>query len=302
MAEIISSGSAAVEVSSDSVAGVFGPWTALFMGQQQQSHAIDFDSLWALLVVGTETLVSQFAGVRVDLELGIGPTSPPAESIWGPMKYTSWHAGGGRGMHTNYSFPLKLSAGDQVWARVRLDSSHVGGVAQPVIFFLTVSDQFQPVRPATVHLSTTTLPWFGGDAFINSSSTPGGVRFPGSNNLGLWYEMTTPNSGLGFKASWMSIAVELINIATTQARWQLGAVQLGEGSPPNLPELIDVGYQSSGGGGQHVSEVSDVMNFPIPWVKGQSVWIRGAVFAQVNANPLLDFRDFKIAATFWGNP
>ena len=304
MAEIKSSGSAAVVVPSDAAIGsddVFGPWTALEMGVDQASHPITFDASWALLVIGVQGLIGQFVGVRLDVQLGRGPTSPPAEILWGPMKYTSHHTGGGRGLHTNYSFPLKLNAGDQLWARCRKDSTMTTGV-QELIFFLTVSDQFQPIRPATLHLSTTTIPWFGGDAFINSPSTPGGVRFPGSNNLGLWYEMTTPNSGLGFNASWMSIAVELINIATTQARWQLGAVQLGEGSPPNLPELIDVGYQSLGGGGGNVSENADIMNFPVPWTKGESVWIRGAVFAQVNANPLLDFRDFKIAATFWGNP
>ncbi len=305
MGEIKSSGSSRVAVSSDSVSGVFGPWTALDMGVDQATHPITFDSQWALMVVGDAGItMGQFVGIRLDIEIGVGPTDPPAETVWGPMKYTTHHTGGGRGMHTNYSFPLELNAGDQVWARVRKDISHLPSdpAVQDLQIFLTVSDQFQPVRPATVHLSTTMIPWFGGDAFINAPGTPAGVRFPGDNILGLWYEMTTPNDGLGFNASWMSISVELINIATTGARWQLGAVQPGEGSPPNLPELIDVGFQSSGGGGQHVSENADVMNFPIPWQKGDGVWIRGAVFGTVNANPLLNHRDMKIAATFWGNP
>ena len=309
MAEIKSSGSSRVVVPSDTAIGsddVWGPWTALDMGVDQATHPITFDSLWALLVIGTETLIGQFVGVRLEVELGVGPTDPPAETVWGPMRYTSHHTGGGRGHHTNYSFPLELNAGDQVWARCKKDLTMTTGV-QELMCFLTVSDQFQPVRPATVHLSTTSLPWFtsgplGSNAFINSPGTEAGVRFPGDNILGLWYEMTTPNSGLLFNASWMSITVELIGIATTGARWQLGAVQPGEGSPPNLPELIDVGFQSQGGGGQHVSENADVMNFPIPWVKGDSVWIRGSVFGTVNANPLLNHRDMKIAAVFWGNP
>ncbi len=303
MAEIKSSGSSRVAVPSDADPGVFGPWTALDMGVDQATHPITFNSTWALMVVGDDGItVGQFAGLRLDIEIGVGPTDPPAETVWGPMKYTTWHTGGGRGMHTNYSFPLKLNAGDQVWARVRRDTSSAVIGVQDLQIFLTVSDQFQPVRPATVHLSTTMIPWFGGDAFINAPGTPGGVRFPGDNVLGLWYEMTTPNDGLGFDSSWLSITVDLIGIATTGARWQLGAVQEGEGSPPNLPELIDVGFQSSGGGGQHVSEMADVMNFPVPWIRGESVWIRGSVFGTVNANPLLNHRDMKIAATFWGNP
>lgn len=299
MAEIKSSGSSAVNVPSDSVTGVFGPWIAMFMGVDQATHPITFDSLWALLVIGRTT--PPFSS-DMDVEVGIGPTSPPAETVWGPMKYTALHTGGGRGMHTNYSFPLKLSAGDQVWARMRKSTGAVG--VQNLTVFLTVSDQFQPVRPATVHLSTTTIFEALGPpgGFINSPGTLAGVRFPGDNILGLWYEMTTPNQGLGFDTSWMSIAVELILIGNTKARWQLGADQPGQPGPPDLPELIDVGFQSEGQGGGNVSELADVMNFPIPWTKGESVWIRGAVFGQVNANPALNFRDFQIAATFWGNP
>jgi len=301
MAEIKSSGSAAVAVSNDASIGVFGPWTAMFMGVDQATHPITFDASWVLLVVGsTDPLVgSQFVGLRFDIEIGRGPTSPPAEILWGPMKYTVHHTGGGRGMHTNYSFPLELNAGDQLWMRSRKPTQ---ATVDPLQCFLTVSDQFQPIRPATQHLSTTTIPWFGGGGFINSPGSPGGVQFPGDNNLGLWFEMTTPNAGLGFNASWMSINVELIGIGTTRARWQLGADQPGQPGPPDLPELIDVGFQSHGGGGGNVSEVGDVMNFPIPWTKGESVWIRGAVFGTVNVDPLLNFRTFQIAATFWGNP
>ena len=298
MAEIKSSGSSRVTIPSDDLADVFGPWTALFMGgTDQASHPISFDSLWALLVMGVDT-----GATAVDVEIGVGPTSPPAETVWGPMKFRYLAAGGGRGTNCNYSFPLKLSAGDQLWARIRKDTGSPAGV-QEIKLFLTVSDQIQPIRPATVHLSTSVLfQPVGG--FINSAPTPAGVRFPGSNLLGLWYEMTTPNEGLGFNASWLSICVDAIANPTLQARWQLGAVQLGEGSPPNLPELIDVGLTTFGGGfgGIHVSVVADVMNFPIPWEKGESVWIRGAIMREVDPDPLDDFIDVKIAATFWGNP
>lgn len=300
MAEIKSSGSSKVVVPSDNLADVFGPWTAMFMGVDQATHPITFSSLWALLVIGVEDITT---ATRLDVQIGIGPTSPPAEIVWGPMKFVAISTGGGRGLNCNYSFPLKLSAGDQVWTRIRKEAGSIAGI-QELLVFLTVSDQFQPVRPATVHLSTTSLPWFGGDAFINSPGTPDGVRFIGDNILGLWYEMTTPNVGLEFNASWMSINVDKIQEPTTSSRWQLAAVQPGEGSPPDLPELIDVGFTTLGGGfgGIHVSVVADVMNFPIPWTKGDSVWIRGAVFKVVDANPLNNFLDYQIAATFWGNP
>lgn len=297
MAEIKSSGSSKVAVPSDSVDLVWGPWTALEMGIDQATHPITFNSSWALLCIGVDLII----GTDNDVEIGIGPTSPPAETVWGPMKFTARSTGGGRGVNTNYSFPLNLSAGDQVWARCRKTAGGVG--VQELQMFLTVSDQFQPVRPATVHLSTSVLfQPVGG--FVNSPGSPGGVLWPGDNVLGQWFEMTTPNEGLGFNTSWMSITVDLIQVPTVSARWQLGAVQVGEGSPPDLPELIDVGFQSLGGGfgGIHVSVVADVMNFPIPWTKGESVWIRGAVFGQVNANPVLNFRTAQIAATFWGNP
>lgn len=295
MAEIKSSGSSKVGVSSDSADFVFGPWTALEMGVDQATHPITFDSSWALLVIGVDLIVSDSS----DVEIGVGPTDPPAETVWGPMKFTARSTGGGRGTNCNYSFPLVLSAGDRVWARSR--SAGVG--VQELLLFLTVSDQFQPIRPATVHLSTSVLfQPVGG--FINSISTPGGVRFPGDNFLGPWTEMTTPNLGLDFDSSWLSICLDAIQQPTLQARFQLGAVQEGEGSPPDLPELIDVGYTSLGGGfgGIHVSVMADVMNFPIPWVKGDSVWIRGTVFREVDPDPLDNFIDFKIAATFWGNP
>ncbi len=297
MAEIKSSGSSKVAVPSDSANLVFGPWTALEMGVDQATHPITFDSLWALLVIGVDLII----GTDSDVEIGVGPTDPPAETVWGPMKFSARSTGGGRGTNTNYSFPLKLSAGDRVWARCRKAAGGVG--VQELLLFLTVSDQLQPIRPATVHLSTSVLfQPVGG--FINAPATPAGVRFPGDNLLGLWYEMTTPNLGLDFNSSWMSICMDGLNNPTLQARWQLGAVQPGEGSPPDLPELIDVGQTTLGGGfgGIHVSVMADVLNFPIPWEKGDSVWIRGAVFREVNANPVLNFIDFKIAATFWGNP
>ncbi len=299
MGEIKSSGSSAVTVPSDTTAPNFGPWTAMFMGVDQATHPITFDSLWALLVIGTDGIT---AATHLDVEIGIGPTSPPATTVWGPMYFTARSTGGGRGVNTNYSFPLKLSAGDQVWCRCRKGVGEGAGV-QELQVFLTVSDQFQPIRPATVHLSTSTIfEPVGG--FVNSPGSPGGVLWPGDNVLGQWFEMTTPNEGLGFDASWMSITVDLIQVPTIRGRWQLGAVQPGEGSPPDLPELIDVGFQSLGGGfgGIHVSVVADVMNFPIPWAKGDSVWIRGAVFPTVDANPALNFRTAQIAATFWGNP
>ena len=292
MAEIKSSGSAAVSVSNDATIGVFGPWTALFMGVDQASHPITFDSSWALLVVGIKGITgSQFAGLRYEIEIGIGPTSPPAKTVWGPMRYTTWHTGGGRGMHTNYSFPLIQSAGDQFWMRIRKPTQ---ATVDPLTVFLTVWDGIQPIRPATVHLSTTTLANFPG-GFISAPITPTGVLFGISNVLGLWYEMTTPNQGLGFDATWLSIVVELLGIGTTESRWQLGADQPGQPGPPDLPELIDIGFQSSGQGGGNVSEMGDVMNFPIPWKKGESVWIRGA---GITSDP----RTYQITATFWGNP
>lgn len=288
MAEIKSSGSASVRVSSDTSAGVFGPWTALFMGVDQATHPITFNSTWAHLVIGTDVLViGQFVGLRFDVEIGVGPSSPPAKSIWGPMKYTSHHTGGGRGMHTNYSFPLVLDAGDQLWMRQRKDATATPGV-QDIVVFLTVSDQVQPIRPATVHFSTRK---------IFAPVTPTGVLFNDSDLLGLWYIMGNDGSGGGmplpFDSSWLSMNIELFGIGSTNARWQLGAST--DGNPPDLPELIDIGFQSHGGPGAHVSEVGDVHNFPIPWVKGETVWVRGAVKGVTE-------RTFAMAATFWGNP
>jgi hypothetical protein len=304
MGEIKGSGSAGVSVSNDINSATFGPWTPLFMGVDQATHGITFDSSWALLVIGSPgaSLGSQFAGLRFDFEIGRGPVDPPTEIVWGPMKYTTHHTGGGRGNHTNYSFPLELDAGDQLWIRSRKPTQT--GV-DPINVFLTVSDQFAPIRPATAHLSTTTLldvpgPTTG-TGFINSPGTLAGVRFPADNALGLWYIMT-PLGGLTFDTSWMSISVDVIGAPSTKARWQLGADQPGQPGPPDLPELIDVGFQSHGGGGSHVSVNSDVMNFPIPWEKAESVWIRGAVFDTVSGTPALNHRDFKVAATFWGNP
>ena len=287
MAEIKSSGSASVSVPSDSVADVFGPWTALFMGVDQATHPIVFDSQWAHLVIGVESItVSQSAGIRMDVEIGVGPISPPAETVFGPMKYTSHHTGGGKGMHTNYSFPLVLSAGDQLWCRVR-NATPSSGV-QNLEVFLTVSDQFKPVRPATVHFSTRK---------IFAPATPNGVLFPSSDLLGLWYIMGNDGSGggmpLSFDTSWISMNVELFGSITQNARWQLGSSR--DGNPPDLPELIDIGYQSFFFGSGQNSEVGDVHNFPVSWEKGDTIWVRGAAKGGSS-------RTFNMAATFWGNP
>ncbi len=288
MAEIKSSGSASVTVSSDSVADVFGPWTALFMGVDQATHPIVFDSSWAHLVIGDAGItIGQFAGLRLDVEIGIGPTSPPALTVWGPMKYTTWHTGGGRGMHTNYSFPLVQSAGDQFWIRIKKDSTAAAGV-QALEVFLTVWDGIQPIRPATVNFATRK---------IFAPITPTGVLFLSSDILGLWYILGNDGSGGGmplpFNASWLSMNIELFGIGTTNARWQMGASR--DGNPPDLPELIDIGFQSSGQGGAQISEVGDVHNFPIPWEIGDTVWVRGAVKGGTD-------RTFAMAATIWGNP
>ena len=87
--------------------------------------------------------------------------------------------------------------------------------------------------------------------------------------------------------------IELFGIGTTNARWQMGASR--DGNPPDLPELIDIGFQSSGQGGAQISEVGDVHNFPIPWEIGDTVWVRGAVKGGTD-------RTFAMAATIWGNP
>lgn len=190
-------------------------------------------------------------------------------------------------MHVNYSWPQVLSAGDQLWCRIKKDATAAAGV-QALEVFLTVSDQVAPVRPATVHFSTHK---------IFAPVTPAGVLFPASDILGLWYIMGNDGSGGGmplpFNTSWLSMNVELFGIGTQNARWQLGASR--DGNPPDLPELIDIGFQSSGGGGSHVSETGDVHNFPIPWEKGDTVWVRGAAKGG-------SARTFALAATFWGNP
>jgi hypothetical protein len=126
----------------------------------------------------------------------------------------------------------------------------------------------------------------------------GGVLFPGGNTLGFWHDITGLG-GLGFNASWLSVTINLRGEPTNTARWQLGATDgPGDPGPPDLPELIDIGFQSHGGGGSHVQVLGDVMNFPIPWKKGQGVWIRGANMS----TPLLTDKTFDIAMTFWGNP
>ena len=190
-------------------------------------------------------------------------------------------------MHTNYSFPVVLDAGDQLWARCRKSLDATDEIDE-IHLWMTVSDQVQPIRPATVHFSTRK---------IFAPGTPAGVRFPASNILGAWYIMGNDGSGGGmplpFDASWLSMNVEIFTTPSISARWQLGASR--DGNPPDLPELIDIGYQSHGGGGIHVSEVGDVHNFPIPWEKGDTVWVRGAMMNGVS-------KDMRMAATFWGNP
>ncbi len=301
LAEIKGSGSSEVLVSSDDVADVFGPWTAMFMGVDQATHPITFDSSWALLVLGTSTLIGQFVGVRMDVEIGVGPTSPPAEIVWGPMRYASHHTGGGRGNSINYSFPLLASAGDQFWIRIKKDATAAAGV-QPVHAFLTVWDGIQPIRPATAffaspgHFTTGLI----GPVGSGTAEFPegGGVIFPGGNTLGLWHDITGLG-GLDLDTNWCSLSLNLVGIGTTTARFQLAATDgPGDPGPPDLPELIDIGFQSMGGGGSHVQVIGDVMNFPIPWKKTQGVWIRGATLS----TPLLTDRTFNITTTFWGNP
>lgn len=304
LAEIKSSGSSKVLVES-AADTTFGAWTAMFMGIDQATHPITFDSTWAMLELGATGLVGQDHGVRMDVEIGVGPTSPPANIVWGPFRHASHHAGGGRGNNNNYSFPLIASAGDQFWMRMKKTQALDAGI-QPLQCFLTVWDGIQPVRPATVFFDTSGHFTTGliGPVGIGTAENPegGGVIFPGDNVLGLWHDITGLG-GLAFDSSWASVTINLRNIGTTTARWQLAATDgPGDPGPPDLPELIDIGFQSLGGGGQHAQVLGDVMNFPIPWKKSQGIWIRGATFGQVNANPLLNFRTFDLAMMFWGNP
>lgn len=304
MAEIKSSGSSDVGVSCDDVAGDFGPWTAMFMGVDQATHGITFDSSWALLVVGDDGItIGQFVGIRMIIEIGVGPTDPPAEIVWGPMRYATHHTGGGRGNSINYSFPLNASAGDRFWIRIKKDAdagTTVAGV-QELIAFLTVSDGVQPIRPASELFATSgffTTGFIGTKgAGTDDAPTGGEIVFPGAagNVLSLWHLMTPPG-GIPFDTSWLSIVMNIIGEANSRGRWQLGAAPVGNPNPPDLPELIDVGFQSSGGGGSHVAVDGDVYNFPIPWEKGQNIWMRGATIT-----PMAD-RSYKIAASFWGNP
>ncbi len=307
LAELKSSGSSDVTVSTDTAEDVFGPWTAMFMGIDQVLHPISFDSTWAMLTMGVASItISQNNGIRLDVEIGVGPTSPPAEIVWGPFRHATHHTGGGRGNNNNYSFPLVASAGDQFWMRIKKAVGGGGAGVQGIQCFLTVWDGVQPVRPATVffdtsgHFTTGLIGPVGSGTAENPEG--GGVIFPGDNVLGLWHDITGLG-GLGFNSSWASVTINLRNIGTTTARWQLAATDgPGDPGPPDLPELIDVGFQSFGGGGQHAQVLGDVMNFPIPWKKSQGIWVRGATFGQVDANPLLNFRTFDMAMSFWGNP
>jgi len=284
MAEIKSSGSGPLEIDSDA-GGVFGPWLAAFMGVDQATHPITFDSSWMMLVVGTDTIGGISMGRLHDMEIGKGPTSPPAEIIWGPMRYHWLNAGGGRGNHVNYSFPMLLKAGDQLWVRHKNNT----GSDFPITMFITVTDQIQPIRPAITTFGTRQ---------ITAVVTPAGVLFGTTNTLGLWYIMGRDGTGAGmplqFNASWLSINIGLIGIGTTKARYQLGASR--DGNPPDLPEVIDLGFQSTGGSGSHNAYLGDVINFPVNWEKGDTVWVRGANI--VPGTP----RTFHMTANFWGNP
>ena len=301
MAEIKSSGSSAVTVSSDTVADVFGPWTAMDMGPDQASHPISFDSTWAYLFCGDRGItIGQFVGLRMDIEIGKGPSSPPAEIVWGPMRFAFQHTGGGRGNSCNYSFPLIATAGDQFWIRVKKDSTAAAGV-QDIIASLTVWDGIIPIRPASDFFMTAGhfTTGFIGPVGSGTPQAPegGGVIFPGvvPNTLGLWH-ICTPLGGLAFDASWLSVDFNLVGVGTSLLRYQLGATPEGNPNPPDLPELIDICWSSSGGGGSHVQVVGDVGNYPIPWEKGQNVWIRGASIESFGVD-----RSAKIALSFWGN-
>lgn len=295
MALIKSSASSDVIVESGDGPDVFGPWVPLMMGIDNATQGLTFDSTWGMIVMADPVPISDAPiGRRHDVEIGRGPTSPPAEIVWGPMRFATITAGGGRGHHCNYSFPLDLLADDFLW--VRQKSSGAG--FKELVFFLTTWDGVKPARAATVHFSTAD---FFTTGFIGpvGSGTPdapegGEVIFP-STSLGLWH-IITPPAGLAFNASWLSVTLNLDLEATTRMRWQLAATPEGDPGPPPLPELRDIGFQSLGGGGGHVQVLGDVHNFPVPWVKGEGVWIRGATIAP------LDTRDAKIAMTFWGNP
>ena len=305
LAEIKGSGSSEVIVGTAAGAG-FGAWTAMFMGVDQASHPIVFDSTWALLTLGASSLIGQFVGVGLDVEIGIGPTSPPAEIVWGPMRHASHHTGGGRGNNNNYSFPLLASAGDQFWIRIKKADTTTAAGVQELHSSLTVWDGIQPVRPATAffaspaHFTTGLI----GPVGSGTAEFPegGGVQFPGDNVLGFWHDITGLG-GLDIDSTWLSMQINLVGIGTTTARFQLAATDdASDPGPPDLPELIDILFQSQGGGGSNVQVLGDILNFPIPWKKTQGVWIRGATFGQVNVDPLLNFRTFNITMTMWGDP
>lgn len=299
MAEIKSSGSSAVTVSSDTVADVYGPWTALEMGPDQASHPISFDSTWALMMVGDRGItISQLVGVRMDIQIGVGPSSPPATIVWGPMRYAFQHTGGGRGNSANFSFPLVASAGDMFWIRVKKAASTAAAGVQDIIVTLTTTDGIQPIRPATESFDTAGFftTGFIGPVGAGTPDAPdgGGILF-GDGVLSLWH-LITPPGGLPLNSSWLSVTMNLTGVATSLLRWQMGAAPAGDPNPPDLPELIDVGFACSGGGGSHVQNVGDVYNFPVPWEKGENVWVRGAVIEPATT------RSAKMAMNFWGNP
>ena len=302
MAIIKSSGSSGVIVTSGVGPDVFGPWVPLFMGFDQATHGLNFDSTWAMIEMADPVPASGVPplpniGRRHDVEIGRGPTAPPAEIVWGPMRFATISAGGGRGNECNYSFPLELLAGDQLW--VRQKSTDVGVTADLVIF-VTTWDGVKPARAATAHFSTADFftTGFIGPVGAGSPDAPegGSVLFPASNILGLWH-IITPPAGLAFNASWLSVTTNLTSVGTNRARWQLASTPPGGPGPPPLPELIDVGFQSLGGSGSHVQVLGDVKNFPIPYETGEGVWIRGASIVSFGLS-----RSLKVAMTFWGNP
>lgn len=301
MGEIKSSGSSGVIVTSGVGPDVFGPWTALFMGFDQATHGLNFDSTWAMIVLADPLPASGKPpanfGRRHDVEIGRGPASPPSEIVWGPMRFATITAGGGRGSHCNYSFPLELEAGDKLW--VRQKNSDIGSTTDMVIF-VTTWDGVIPPRAATAMFATGNFftTGFVGPVGAGTPDAPegGSVLCPAFNVLGLWHIMTPPQ-GLAFNTSWLSMTTNLVSNGTTRLRWQLAATPPGDPGPPDLPELIDVGFQSFGGAPSHVQVLGDVHNFPIPWEEGEGVWIRGASIESFSVD-----RNLKVAATFWGNP
>lgn len=284
MAVLNSSGSASVTVTSGAGVELYGPWTAMFMGTDQATHGTRFDSSWMMVTAADNVPVGAQNGRQHTIQIGKGPVSPPSDTIW-ENRFMTFSAGGGRGAEASFSFPIKLAKGEFLWCRQKDNEA----VARDLGIFITSSDQVAPIQAANAHFSTEK---------ITSGATPGGVLFGANDVLGLWYIMGRGGVGSGmplpFNASWMSIMIGLINVATETARWQLAATPLGDPGPPALPELIDMGFQTFGAASNNISYLGDVKNFPIPWTRNETIWIRGA-----NAGVVA--RTFTIGATFFGN-